>query len=228
MLIELLPLILLGFGLGMVHALDADHVMAVSALNNQQQPLWRTIWFSGHWALGHAGILLAAGVLLFGLGVVIPESLQQLAEVSVALLLIAVGCYSFWQFRQAKVTVTIHQHGELKHSHWHDSDHLQSSAKNTISDSHVPIMVGSLHGLAGSAPALALIPVASHGDFTIVVAYLMMFSFGVMLSMMLFGLGLGTVQRMLSQSFHSISYWSRRVVALLSTLVGFFWLYKAI
>jgi len=228
MLLELFPLIILGFSLGLMHALDADHVMAVSALSNQKPSFLRTLWFSGNWAVGHGGILLISGVLLFGLGVSIPESLQYLAEVSVGILLIIIGLYTFWQFREQKLSMTIHQHGDIEHSHWHDNQHTEQADKKSIEDSHVPIMVGSLHGLAGSAPALALIPAAGQGNISTVIAYLLVFSFGVMLSMMVFGLGLGSIQRFLNTSHKKVQYWSQRFIAALSTIVGIVWLAKAI
>ena len=228
MLIELFPLIILGFSLGLMHALDADHVMAVSALSNQKPSFFRTLWFSANWAVGHGGILLLSGALLFGLGISIPDSLQYLAEAIVGLLLIAIGLFSFWQFKQQKLHMTVHSHGNIKHSHWHDAQHIENAKQKPTKEAHVPIMVGSLHGLAGSAPALALIPAASQGQMSTVVTYLLVFSLGVMLSMMVFGLGLGSFQRFLNKSHQKAQYWMQRFVASLSTIIGFVWLAKAI
>lgn len=228
MILELLPSIILGFSLGLVHALDADHVMAVSALSNQKPSFFRTLSFSTNWALGHGGVLLVSGMLLFGLGVSIPEKFQYFAELSVGFLLIGIGFYTFWQFKQRTLSVSMHKHGDIEHSHWHEQQHIELNNEKLAKDAHVPIMVGSIHGLAGSAPALALIPVASQGNMSVVIGYLLVFSFGVMLSMVLFGLGLGSVQKLLSESCKRIHYWSQRFIALASMLVGFVWLYKAI
>lgn len=227
-MIELLPLIFLGFSLGLMHALDADHVMAVSALSNQNPSFFKTLWFSANWAIGHGGVLLISGGILFGLGMRIPQLLQHVAEMSVGLLLIAIGLYTFWQFKQQKVSMTVHHHGNIQHSHWHDHQHLESAQLKPTKDTHLPIMVGSLHGLAGSAPALALIPVASQGDMSTITMYLLVFSLGVMLSMMLFGLCLGSIQRFLKNGYQRAQYWSQRFIAITSMLVGCFWLYKAI
>lgn len=221
MLFEYLPLVMLGFGLGMVHALDADHVMAVTAMSNQKPKLWPSVQFSAKWALGHGGILLASGVLLYGLGVAIPEPLQRIAELSVGVLLIVLGLGLMWQIRKERLSLQLHSHGELKHSHWHKDDH----AKN---GSHVPVMVGSLHGLAGSAPALALIPVAGQGHMSVVLSYLLLFSVGVMLAMMLFGFGLGWIQRTLKHYREDFLLLSRKFVASASSVVGVVWLYQAL
>ena len=80
-----------GFTLGLLHAFDADHVMAVSALSTEKPSVKRTLRFSANWALGHSGVLIASGLLLFGLGLSLPEPLQIAAEASVGIMLIALG-----------------------------------------------------------------------------------------------------------------------------------------
>ncbi|MEY8200288.1 MAG: sulfite exporter TauE/SafE family protein [Colwellia sp.] len=227
MIIEFLPLIFLGFSLGFMHALDADHVMAVSALSNQNPSFFKTLWFSANWALGHGGVLLISGTILFGLGISVPPSLQHVAEMSVGLLLIGIGLSIFWQFRQQKINMTAHHHGDIQHSHWHNHQHIENTQLKATKDTHLPIMVGSLHGLAGSAPALALIPIASQEQMSTIIMYLLVFSLGVMLSMMLFGLCLGSIQRFLKKTHQRAQYWSQKFIATTSILVGCFWFYKA-
>ena len=61
---SIFSLLILGFGLGSMHALDADHVMAITALNNGKQANnWRILRFAMTWAVGHGIVLLTAGVL---------------------------------------------------------------------------------------------------------------------------------------------------------------------
>lgn len=227
-MIELLPIILFGFGLGMVHALDADHVMAISALGSQNQSsLGRTLKLSAHWAIGHGAMLLLIGLLLFGLGFSIPPSWQHVAEVSVGFLLIGLGLACFWRFRKEKIQLHRHRHGEIVHTHWHDEAHLQEG-ENKKTNSHVPVMVGGLHGLAGSAPALALIPAVGQGEVMIALVYLGVFSLGVMVAMALFGLGLGYVQQYLKQQFSHALTWLRHGVALAAISIGCFWVAQAL
>ena len=228
MILEFLPLILLGFSLGLLHALDADHVMAVSALSNQRPSLRQTLYFSANWALGHGGILLLAGGLLFGVGFAIPAALQQFAEMTVGVVLIVLGLYLFWQFRQRALSVKTHCHGDTTHTHWHDHNHLKDGSKPATKDGHLPVMVGMVHGLAGSAPALALIPLAGQGNMMVVMSYLLCFSFGVMLSMIVFGFGLGSLQKILVKRSQRLFQWSRGLVALTSTVLGTIWFYQAI
>lgn len=222
-----------GLSLGLIHALDADHVMAVSALSAKKPGIKRTIRYSLNWALGHGGVLLLSGLLLFGLGLHLPESLLHLAEASVGVLLIGIGLMCFWRFSQQKVKLTPHRHGELMHTHLHVDGHGQEKTSAdtetlTAQDKHAPVMVGVLHGLAGSAPALALVPVVSQGQFGMALMYLLVFSFGVAVAMVAFGLGLGTLQRKLQHLNQTLFQASRYLIASGSVVLGGYWLMQSL
>ena len=220
---ELVPLLLLGFGLGLMHALDADHIMAVSVLTSQKPSLRKTVLYSSHWALGHGGVLLASGLLLFGLGFAIPPSLQYLAELSVGVLLIGLGIIYFFRFKRDNIQLATHRHGDIVHTHWHTN-----SAEHESMNLHKPVLVGVLHGLAGSAPALALIPAVAGGQTLQAMLYLVLFSLGVMISMSCFGLGFVYFQRFLSVQYQRVFLVSRYILALASIGLGGFWLSQAI
>lgn len=220
-----------GLVLGLMHALDADHIMAVSALSNEKPGALRTLKYCLQWAMGHGGVLLACGMLLFGLGLELPETVLQIAEASVGVLLIGIGLLFFWRIRQQKLRLNVHSHGDLVHSHWHVEDaksqaHAQTS--ENVKDHHAPVFVGMLHGLAGSAPALALVPVMANGQLAMAVAYLLIFSLGVVLSMMLFGLSLGLFQNKLQQFNLRMFQFSRHLIAGSSIMLGGFWLSQTI
>jgi nickel/cobalt exporter len=224
-----LGLISVGFTLGMVHALDADHVMAVSAMSNARPGVARTLGFCANWALGHGGVLMLSGVLLFGFGVGIPAHFGHLAELFVGVFLIGMGLLCFWRFRRERISLTEHRHGEVVHRHWQveGSAHAGAAAGDRAAR-HTPVMVGALHGLAGSAPALALIPVVVHGELLTALAYLALFSLGVMLAMVIFGIGFGATQRFLQQRYLWIFNWFRNLVAAASILLGGYWIAQAL
>ncbi|WP_053981238.1 sulfite exporter TauE/SafE family protein [Marinagarivorans algicola] len=222
MSIDTFLLLLVGFGLGLMHALDADHIMAVSVLNSQKTSIKRTLVQSGRWALGHGGMLLCCGILLFGVGVPIPESIQKTAEMSVGVLLIVLGVMCVIRIRKDKLTFERHSHGDIVHAHWYENTHA-----HTTKHSHKPVFVGMLHGLAGSAPALALIPAVANGQFMPAMLYLVIFSLGVMLSMLFFGLGFAHIQQFLSRRSHVIFQLSRHGLALSSIALGSYWLLQA-
>lgn len=237
MTIEMFSLLVTGLGLGLLHALDADHVMAVSALSNRKPSLKRTLKFSANWALGHGSVLILLGLLFFGLGIALPETIQKLAESSVGVLLIGLGLACFWQFHKEKIVLNKHthehSHGSIEHTHLHVDDHVKSHDKKLensqqVKEAHTPVMVGILHGLAGSAPALALIPAMMQTDLLEATGYLVLFSAGVLFSMVTFGLSFGLVQKKLQQKSVRIFNWSRKVIASAAVGIGFYWLAQAI
>jgi nickel/cobalt exporter len=233
MTIEMFSLLLMGLGLGLLHALDADHVMAVSALSNRKPSLRRTLKFSANWALGHGSVLILLGLLFFGLGIALPESIQKLAESSVGVLLIGLGLACFWQFHKENVVLNKHTHehsnGSIEHTHLHVHDHDKKiESSDQVKEAHTPVMVGILHGLAGSAPALALIPAMMQTSLLEAMGYLVLFSAGVLFSMVTFGLSFGFVQKKLQQKSIKVFNWSRKVIATAAVGIGFYWLSQAI
>lgn len=199
--------------------------MAVSSLSNAKPSLKNTLLFCSNWALGHAGILLLSGVLLFGLGMHLPQSFVYVAEASVGLILIALGLLFFWRIKSQALRIDEHNHGEVVHRHWHLADHSSAAeVGGSVKQAHTPVLVGMLHGFAGSAPALAIVPAVSQGNFSLSLVYLIVFSLGVMLSMLFFGLGLGFLQQHLQQRYVRLFKWHRYVIASLSVIVGSYWL----
>lgn len=219
MLSSISLVIFTGFSLGLLHAFDADHVMAVTTLSSRKPSFKRTVMFSAQWALGHGGVLMLCGVLLFGLGIQLPDSLITAAESSVGVLLIVIGLVCFYQCRKQKLSLVEHIHGDVKHTHWclDDVEHQKNNE-------HTPTFVGMLHGLAGSAPALAVVPMASQGQLSTALLYLALFSIGVLISMATFGLGLGTVQKKLKTFDARIFQFSRYLISVASIVLGGYWL----
>jgi nickel/cobalt exporter len=225
---EVWMMLSIGFALGLVHALDADHIMAVSVLSNLRPGFARTLRYCANWALGHGCVLLISGLLLFGLGIGIPDSLIHFAEIMVGVFLIAMGIFCFWRFRRQRISLVEHHHGDLKHRHWqleNDQNHAGLNAGNR--KAHAPVMIGILHGFAGSAPALALVPVVAHGNVWSALAYLALFSIGVMLAMLLFGFGFGSAQKYIGQQSVQLMNYLRHVIAFSSVAVGGYWLSQA-
>lgn len=224
-----------GFALGLLHALDADHVMAVSALSNpadahKRPGIARVLRFSANWALGHASVLLVSGALLFGIGWHLPEFLQKAAELSVGVLLIGLGLFCFWQFRRQHLVIEHHQHHGVSHTHWHIAGDVKTHGHGNHKgrNGHAPVFVGVVHGLAGSAPALALVPAVANGELGWALVYLLIFSLGVMLSMMAFGLSLGSMQSVLQRRFPRLFQWQRHGIAAASVLFGGYWMTQAL
>ena len=96
-----------------------------------------------------------------------------------------------------------------------------------IKEAHTPIMVGVLHGLAGSAPALAIIPAMMQTRLLESISYLILFSAGVLFSMVAFGLSFGFIQKKLQEKSVRIFNWVRKIIAMFAISIGFYWLTQA-
>lgn len=206
-----IPMILiLAFGLGLLHSLDADHIMAVSNLASAQPGRKKIIRFCLHWALGHAVTLLVIGLLVFALGFSLPSSLSLYAEAVVGLVLIIIGIIVLADVIRQHAHIHFHQHDGLpSHAHWHSH-----KKENSHRHAHTAVFVGMLHGLAGSAPLLALIPIAMSEQPLYGFMYLIIFSLGVLFAMLLFGGVLGFFTNKILAASESLFRWVRGVLGI--------------
>jgi sulfite exporter TauE/SafE len=206
-----LPVILsLAFGLGMLHSLDADHIMAVSNLASARPNTRNTVLFCLRWAIGHGLTLLLVGLLVFVLGLSLPQSLSRYAELVVAFVLIAIGVFVLFDVLRSQVHIHFHKHDGLPaHAHWHSHQKDRSHVH-----SHAAVFIGMLHGLAGSAPLLALIPIAMSKQPLFGFVYLLIFSLGVMTAMLIFGGLLGFFTKKILAVSQSLFRWVRALLGL--------------
>lgn len=211
---NIISILSLAFGLGIIHALDADHIMAVSGLASTKVSARNCLRFCLRWAMGHGASLLLIGVLVFAVGLAIPHSLSHYAENAVGFLLIAIGTWILWELIRSNAHLHFHQHDGLpEHAHWHQHDNKHDHHRDPHIHKHSAVIVGLLHGTAGSAPLLVLIPMAKLDSAWIGLAYLLLFSLGVLLAMLFFGGVLGKI-------YQSLSKWGNRAVHILRVLIA--------
>lgn len=221
---ELYGLLGLAFGLGWLHALDADHIAAVSGLASTRATFRDTLRFCLRWSLGHGLTLLLIGTAVLLLGMAIPERLSQLAEQAVGVVLIVIGVYVLWDVLRSDTHVHFHVHDDLsRHAHWH----RHTEPAHAHRHHHGALMVGMVHGTAGSAPLLALLPLSAQAHPLFGIAYLVLFGLGVLLSMLVFGGLLGTVLRSLARRGASALRGVRLAVGLSSLGFGAWWVHGA-
>ncbi|MEM7195451.1 MAG: sulfite exporter TauE/SafE family protein [Pseudomonadota bacterium] len=215
-------MLLLGFALGLLHALDADHIMAVTMLsqrssaNDARRSTREVLSFCVRWALGHGGVLVILALSFLVLEARLPEAVSMFAEKAVGMFLIAIGIWLIWHLVYRRVKIDLHRHGELTHVHLVESGHRHTR--------HQPVLVGILHGVAGSAPFLALIPATGTLSVLSGVLYVGLFSLGVLASMCVFGLMLSRFQNWLVTLGQSVYQGLRWLLALSSIGFGSFWL----
>lgn len=227
---SLWAMLLLAFGLGIVHALDADHVMAVTGMSSTRTGWRASVRFCARWALGHGAALMLIGAAVLLLGMAIPQRLSGLAENAVAVVLILIGGWVLWDIRQRRLHVHFHRHDGLpEHAHWHAHQHArQHSQRDAHRHEHHPLLVGMLHGMAGSAPLLAVLPVAGAASAWIGLAYLLVFGLGVFVAMLVFGGMLRGLWRFLQRWGESVTTGMRLLVASGSIGFGGYLLFGAI
>jgi high-affinity nickel permease len=186
-----------GFVLGLRHALDADHVAAVATLTAPGGGLRRALAGGFSWGFGHALTIGLAGGVAILLRTAIPERLALTFEFAVGLMLVVLGVVALRGALSERLHVHQHRHDDVAHAHLHfhaaqhgigaDAPHRHPHPFRLALR---PFMVGSLHGLAGSA-ALALMVLATVPTALAGCVYLFVFGAGSTVGMMLMSLALG-------------------------------------
>jgi len=207
-----LAILVIGFLLGMRHATDPDHVIAVSTIVSRERSIVKASWIGMLWGIGHTLTILVVGAAIILFGLAIPARLGLTMEFSVGLMLILLGVlnvtgamrYLSERFSPAHPKVTgdhahIHQHGSRMHLHWHShqagQEHHAESLKPPkwaqrpamrlgLFHTLRPLFVGLVHGLAGSA-AVALLVLTTIREPRWAVLYLLIFGVGTIAGMML-------------------------------------------
>ena len=219
-----LALLALGFGLGLRHALDVDHLAAVSAIVSRTRSVRRSSAIGALWGIGHGAALLAVSLAVIVLRAEIPPGVARLLELGVAAMLIGIGGKLLWTLaRGASLHHHTHAHGSLVHSHPHlhgEHDHAGSLAPSDAPSSPAvarghhaiarralpasgrtqPVLVGMMHGLAGSA-ALMLAILATVPTPGLALAYVATFAVGSIAGMVLMSALVGLPFRLFADRF---------------------------
>ncbi|OGF57644.1 MAG: hypothetical protein A2Z21_02710 [Candidatus Fraserbacteria bacterium RBG_16_55_9] len=154
---QLWALLSLGFLLGLRHALDADHVVAVSAIVAQTRQLTKAALVGVLWGVGHTFTLSIMGLLVLFGKLSISSSLAQAAEFLVGFMLILLGISTLWTLRRQRIHLHRHSHGAEEHIHFHGHAGAREHTHEHPEWSWKPLVVGMIHGLAGSAALMLLV-----------------------------------------------------------------------
>ena len=183
-------ILLLGFFIGMQHALEADHIAAVASIAARQSSVRRIVYHGVVWGIGHTiTLMMFAGAVLF-LDQAIDEALSAMLELYVGILLVGLGSHLFYRLSRDRIHFHTHRHANgVQHLHAHSHrDDRKDHAKSEHDHAHpsgVPVralLVGIIHGLAGSA-ALLVLTTATVNDPVTGMIYIAMFGFGSVLGM---------------------------------------------
>ncbi|HEY6348311.1 MAG TPA: high-affinity nickel-transport family protein [Candidatus Angelobacter sp.] len=226
-MISLLSILALGFFLGMRHATDPDHVIAVTTIVSRQHNIKKSALIGVFWGVGHTLTILLVGAAIILFGLVIPPRLGLSMELSVGLMLILLGAMNVAGFVRSMPAGPVHSressklihshyhsHGDYVHNHPHGHEpeqHLHSIEKTPVAwlDRTLgrtglyqplrPLIIGIVHGLAGSA-AVALLVLATIRNSYWAVGYLLVFGVGTIVGMMLITLSIASTFQLAGRS----------------------------
>ena len=175
---NLLTFLSVGFLLGLRHALDADHLAAVSTVL-AERPSMRASGLVGFWwGVGHTLTLMLVGAVVLVLGVHIPEPFALLAESGVGLLLVVLGGTLALKLFRERWHLHRHVHDGEPHVHLHSHHRREDHAHpHWARQSLRPLLIGMAHGAAGSA-ALMLVIVSNTSGIGQGLLYIAVFGFG--------------------------------------------------
>jgi hypothetical protein len=178
----------LGFLLGMQHALEADHIAAVSSIAARSSHVADIVKHGLTWGLGHTLTLFVFAGAAILLGHAIPEQFARPLETAVGVMLVGLGAHVLWRLWRDRVHFHRHGHGDGTvhlHAHSHAGETV-SHARAAHSHGHGfrwrTLLVGLMHGMAGSA-ALLVLAVSQASSAAAGLGYVALFGIGSMVGM---------------------------------------------
>lgn len=225
-----------GFFLGVRHAADPDHVIAVTTIVTRSKKVGSAALVGAVWGLGHTLTIVAVGACIILFSIVIPARIGLTMELAVGLMLVLLGIMNLTGMRrQVSETLAqsaaaagqdghshVHTHGDYVHNHVHGHGlgaHTHSAERTPVAvlDRWLkgvagyrwlrPLLIGIVHGLAGSA-AVALLVLAAIPDSRWAIAYLLVFGVGTIAGMMLITVAIASG---LAWAGARSTWWARRM-----------------
>jgi ABC-type nickel/cobalt efflux system permease component RcnA len=233
--LSVMTVLVLGFTLGLKHATEVDHIVAISTIVSQHKNVFRSAIVGALWGAGHTGSLLLVGTIALVLRITIPERVSGLMEFGVALMIIGLGITALWRALRKGTQIHVHEHRHdgLTHKHIHFHEHEKKHEPSSTSlHSHAisrvgvkPLLIGTMHGLAGSG-ALTLLVLTQIRSSWIGFMYLAIFGIGSIAGMVLMSGLLGLPFVMTSKSLTRLHQQLQTVAAALSICFGIWYAYR--
>ncbi len=227
-MLGLITILTVGFVLGLRHAADPDHVIAVATIVSNQRSIVRAAWIGILWGVGHTVTLFLVGTLIILFNLVIPARVGLGMELSVGLMLVILGVMSLASLRRASPQRDLR--ADCSHLHFHHAtdcipDHpsghsvLAWGCEDEQFSVQRPLVrflrrlgvyqalrsfvVGIVHGLAGSA-AVALLVLTAIQDPARAVGYLLVFGVGTIAGMMLITISLASTFHLIGRRYETL------------------------
>jgi high-affinity nickel-transport protein len=247
-MMNLLTVVSIGSLLGMRHATDPDHVIAVTTIVSRQRTIRHAGLIGVLWGLGHTITILFVGAAIILFNLVIPPRIGLAMELAVGLMLILLGVLNLTGVTQwiTNRFMPVHGHGRVIHSHTHRHGeevhahihghkpevhlHLEQRPQSRFQKALAriglyqllrPLAVGIVHGLAGSA-AVALLVLTTIRDPGWAIVYLLVFGAGTIAGMMVITMLIGAPFAYAGRKFANFNRGLGVAAGLVSVAFGLF------
>jgi ABC-type nickel/cobalt efflux system permease component RcnA len=212
---QLLPL-LTALVAGFAHALEPDHMAAVTTFVSRRPRPLEAVGFGLRWGVGHSASILVVGVALIALNLRVPAGLTRGLEFGVGGMLLALGLWLLWSVLHDRAHRLAHVHAASSDADGHAHGHR-----------HGTLWVGMAHGLAGTAPLVALLPAATTRSGWMAAGYLLFFGVGTTVAMGLYAIAAGLVFDRAGTRVPALGRTLRTLTALGSATLGVVWMLGA-
>lgn len=206
--------LLLSFVLGIEHAFDADHVVAMSTILSNNKSLRKSSVLGVMWGIGHATTLFLAGLVVLALKIAIPSRIALLFEIVVGIMLVILGVLTLRKALSKRIHLHPHKHEEQVHIHYHS--HKSTKSHN---HAHKSLLVGMLHGLAGSA-ALMLLILSAMDSIIQGLAFILVFGIASVLGMLTMSTVIGLPLAFTTTHYEKIDKKIKGIIGLVSIGLG--------
>ncbi|MBS4178964.1 sulfite exporter TauE/SafE family protein [Lederbergia citrea] len=219
--VSLLSILFLGFVLGIKHAIEPDHVIAVSTIASQSKKLSRASLAGVFWGIGHTATLFIVGIILILMKDEIPLKWELSLEFIVGIMLVYLGITTIISFKN----IHRHKHDEVPHhylhSHKHSGQHEHQHKKKVSYTKS--LLIGLVHGLAGSG-AMVLLTMSTVKTVWEGAIYIVVFGMGTVVGMLFFTTIIG-IPFALSAKKRSLNRPLAQLTGIISTVFGIYYMY---
>jgi ABC-type nickel/cobalt efflux system permease component RcnA len=217
--------LLLGFLIGLQHAMEADHVAAVASLATRSRSVAHTVRQGAVWGLGHSLTLCLFGGAVLLADRLVPERLASALEIAVGVMLVGLGLDVLRRLVRDRIHFHAHRHDAETHFHAHghppDVDHDRDPHHHRHPDGFPlrALLVGMMHGMAGSA-ALVVLVLGSVASPWQGLAYIALFGLGSVAGMAALGAAISVPLRRSARHLTWAHNGLKALVGMLTLAIG--------
>lgn len=215
---SLLTALVIGLLLGVKHAMDADHVVAVTTIVSRSGSILRSVLVGLSWGIGHTLVLFVVGFGVLVLKLSIPDRLTLSMEFAIGVMLVVLGVPIIKQIIVNRAHIHAHQHGDRNHFHGHYHGDTPSHDHKHL---RKPLLVGMLHGLAGSG-ILTMLVLDTMSSVTQGMVFLLIFGLGSIMGMLVMSGLIGIPFKMTAGYSRMINMWVHGAAGVISIGLGLY------